>query len=104
MLAALLQGARPVAVTEHELTVAFSPEAAFMKRKAEQDDYRRAAAEALRNVTGQALLLRYELAGDASGETPVAVAEAPLSDEELVARFVQELDAQEIHETEDEGT
>ncbi len=103
MLAALLQGARPVAVNERELTVAFSPEAAFMKRKAEQDDYRRAAAEALRNVTGQALLLRYELVGaDGSVEAPVAVAEAPLSDEELIARFVAELDAQEIHETEGE--
>ncbi|HET9719211.1 MAG TPA: DNA polymerase III subunit gamma/tau [Solirubrobacteraceae bacterium] len=99
MLAALLQGARPVAVNERELTVAFSPEAAFMKRKAEQDDYRRAAAEALRNVTGQALLLRYELAeAEGAADAPVAVAEAPLSDEELIARFVQELDAQEIHE------
>jgi DNA polymerase-3 subunit gamma/tau len=99
MLAALLQGARPVAVNERELTVAFSPEAAFMKRKAEQDDYRRAAVEALRNVTGQTLLLRYELAAaDGPEEAAVAVAEAPLSDEELIARFVQELDAQEIHE------
>jgi DNA polymerase-3 subunit gamma/tau len=102
MLAALLKTARPVAVNERELTVAFSPEAAFMKRKAEQDDYRRAAAEALRNVTGQALLLRYELAAsDAGAEAPVAVVESPLSDEELIARFVQELDAQEIHETDD---
>ncbi|HWD84271.1 MAG TPA: DNA polymerase III subunit gamma/tau [Solirubrobacteraceae bacterium] len=102
MLAALLQGARPVAVNERELTVAFSPEAAFMKRKAEQDDYRRAASEALRNVTGQALALRYELvAADDSAEAPVAVAEAPVSDDELIARFVQELDAQEIQEPDD---
>jgi hypothetical protein len=102
MLAALLQGARPVAVNERELTVAFSAEAAFMKRKAEQDDYRRAAAEALRNVTGQALALRYELvAADDSADAPVAVAEAPVSDDELIARFVQELDAQEIQEPDD---
>jgi DNA polymerase-3 subunit gamma/tau len=102
MLAALLQGARPVALNERELTVAFSPEAAFMKRKAEQDDHRRAAAEALRNVTGQALGLRYELAGAGAGpEAPVAVVDPPLSDEELIARFVQELDAQEIQAPDD---
>jgi DNA polymerase-3 subunit gamma/tau len=101
MLAALLQGARPVAVNESELTVAFSPEAAFLKKKAEQDDYRRAAAEALRNVTGQALVLRYELAAADPDAAPAAVATATatLSDEELIARFVAELDAQEIHDT-----
>ncbi len=99
MLAALLQGARPVAVNERELTVVFSPEAAFMKRKAEQDDYRRAAAEALRNVTGQALALRYELASVAAGEeAPLVAAAATLSDDELIARFIAELDAQEIDE------
>ncbi len=41
--------------------LAFPAEAAFYKRKAEQDDYRRATAEAVRNVTGTALALRYEL-------------------------------------------
>jgi DNA polymerase-3 subunit gamma/tau len=103
MLAALLQGARPVAVNERELTVAFSPEAAFMKKKAEQNDYRRAASEALRNVTGQALVLRYELAAaDGSEDAPAAVATATLSDDELIARFVAELDAQEIQETDSE--
>jgi hypothetical protein len=75
-----------------------------MKRKAEQEDYRRAAAEALRNVTGQKLALRYELAAVGAGDdAPVAtVATATLSDEELIARFVAELDAQEIHETDGE--
>ena len=65
MLAALLDGARPVAVDERELTLALPADAAFLKRKAEQDDYRRAAAEAVRNVTGTALALRYELAAPA---------------------------------------
>ncbi|HWD86024.1 MAG TPA: hypothetical protein VG321_09755, partial [Solirubrobacteraceae bacterium] len=102
MLAGALEACRPVAVGERELTLAFPSGASFLKRKAEQDDYRRAAAEALRNVTGQALLLRYELAAaDASVEAPVAVADPPLRDEELIARFVAELDAQEIHDTDD---
>jgi len=97
MLAALLEGARPIAVSERELTLAFPSDAAFMKRKAEQDDHRRAAADALRNVTGQALALRYELSGEAAQEGAVATAE--LSDDELVRRFVEELDAQEIPES-----
>jgi DNA polymerase-3 subunit gamma/tau len=103
LLAALLQGARPIAVNERELTLAFSPDAAFMKRKAEQDDYRRTAADALRNVTGQALALRYELSGPESGDAAAktAVATVEVSDEELVRRFVEQLDAQEIEETED---
>ena len=41
--------------------VAFPSGKAFLKRKAEQDDYRRATAEALRSVIGSPLALRYEL-------------------------------------------
>ena len=52
MLAALLADARPVALAERDVTVAFPTGAAFLKRKAEQDDHRRATAEALRSVTG----------------------------------------------------
>jgi DNA polymerase-3 subunit gamma/tau len=48
MLAALLTGARPVAINDRELTLAFPPDAAFLKRKAEQDDHRRVAGEAYR--------------------------------------------------------
>ena len=61
MLAALLDGARPIAVNERELTLEFSADAAFLKRKAEQDDHRRVTLEALRSVTGQTLKLRFEL-------------------------------------------
>ena len=43
------------------MTVAFPAGKAFLKRKAEQDDYRRATAEALRSVIGTPLVLRYEL-------------------------------------------
>ena len=71
MLAALLDGARPIAVTERELTLEFSADAAFLKRKAEQDDYRRVALEALRSVTGQTLALRFELS-DAMLAEPIS--------------------------------
>jgi DNA polymerase III subunit gamma/tau len=97
MLAALLTDARPVAVGERELTLSFPSGAAFLKRKAEQDDHRRVAAEAFRKVTGQTLVLRYELRGADEQE-----AEPPgvqiLSGEELVRRFLEEFDAEELLE------
>ncbi len=61
MLAALLADARPVGCSDRELTLAFPPGAAFLKRKAEQDDHRRVTADAFRTLTGQMLALRYEL-------------------------------------------
>ena len=97
MLAALLADAKPVAVTERELTLAFPPGAAFLKRKAEQDDHRRVAADALRKISGQSLALRYELL--TADETQDGPQDAPtLSGEELVRRFLEEFDAEEILE------
>ncbi len=97
MLAALLGDARPVAVDECELTLAFPAGAAFLKRKAEQDDHRRLAVQALRSVTGQALALRFQLhdEGEQNGghEQPGVPV---LSGEELVRRFLDEFDAQEL--------
>jgi DNA polymerase III subunit gamma/tau len=100
MLAALLSDARPVAVKERELTLAFPGGAAFLKRKAEQEDHRRVAGEALKAVTGRRLALRYELRDDE--EEPEG--EAVLSGEELVRRFMEEFDAEEVLEDDhDEG-
>jgi DNA polymerase III subunit gamma/tau len=92
MLAALLADARAIAIGERELTLAFPTGAAFLKRKAEQDDNRRVAAEAWRTVSGRSLSLRYELR-DADEEPTDAPA---LSGEELVRRFIEEFDAEEI--------
>jgi DNA polymerase-3 subunit gamma/tau len=93
MLAALLADARPVAITEQGVTIAFPAGKAFLKRKAEQDDYRRAAAEALRSVLGTMLALRYELRDES--ELPEVGGEG-LSQEDLVKRLVEEFDAQEV--------
>jgi len=94
MLAALLADARPVIVTERELTLAFPTGAAFLKRKAEQDDHRRVTVEALRSVTGHTLVLRYELRDE---EEPAAdPAETVLTGEELVQRFMEEFNAEEL--------
>jgi hypothetical protein len=93
MLAATLEAARPADVSDKALTLAFPPGAAFFKRKAEQDDYRRAAAEAVRSVTGAKLALRYELS-DEGPATPDD--ESNLTGEELVRRFMEEFDAEEV--------
>ncbi|MDQ6807218.1 MAG: hypothetical protein M3065_20210, partial [Actinomycetota bacterium] len=94
MLAALLKDARPVRVSDRELELAFPPGAAFLKRKAEQDDHRRAAVDALHTVSGRSLALRYELGGEefSGGDADDAV----LSGEELVQRFLREFDAVEL--------
>jgi DNA polymerase III subunit gamma/tau len=97
MLAALLSDARPIAVRDQELTLAFPGGAAFLKKKAEQDDYRRVAGEALQAVTGQRLILRYELR-DAEDEE--SKTDQVLSGEELVRRFMEEFDAEEVFEDE----
>ncbi len=99
MLAALLADARPVALDDHGVTVAFPAGKAFLKRKAEQDDYRRATAEALRSVIGTSLVLRYELRDEEDLPEPEA---GGLSHEELVKRLVEEFDAQEVLDEPDE--
>ncbi len=99
MLGVILEGAIPSAVTERELVVSFPSEAAFYKRKAEQDDYRRATAEAVRNVTGSTLTLRFELSeapSEAEADATPEPTPTPMSDEELVQRFVDEFGAEEI--------
>ena len=101
MLAALLADARPVAIGTRELTLAFPSGAAFLKRKAEQDDHRRVAAEALRAVTGHRVAIRYELR---DGEEEQGSSSSVLSGEELVRRFLEEFDAEEIPEEEGEAS
>lgn len=105
MLGVLLESARPTGVTERELVLSFPAEAAFYKRKAEQDDYRKATAEAVRNVTGSALTLRYELAEAQpdAGEAEVEAEVKPMSDDELVRKFVEEFGAEEILKDDPEG-
>jgi DNA polymerase-3 subunit gamma/tau len=105
MLATALDAARPVEVGGGgELTLAFPAGASFLKRKAEQDDYRRAAAEAIRAITGSRLALRYELRDIVQGDEST---KNELSGEELVRRFIEEFDAEELledHPDEDEAT
>ena len=97
MLSALIADAQPVGLHGEELTVAFPSDAAFLKKKAEDQGNRTTVAEALRRVAGQRLRLVYELRDDLA---PAQVAVAP-SEEDLVARLVTEFDAEELND--DEG-
>jgi DNA polymerase III subunit gamma/tau len=99
MLAALLADARPVSLEGHDVTIAFPSDMAFLKKKAEQDEYRRATAEALRSVVGASLALRYEL----SDEPPPRVAAVGLSHDELVRRLVEEFDAQVLDDDQEDS-
>ncbi len=100
MLAGALEACRPVAVEDRELTLAFPEGASFLKRKAEQDEHRRVAIDAVKSVTGQRLALKFELrkldADDAASGPEV------LSGDELVRRFMEEFDAEEIFDDESE--
>ena len=98
MLAALLADARPVAVTERDLTLAFPAGADFLKRKAAQDEHRRTTVEALKALSGHALALRYELSEGTIEDDGGQV----LSGEELVRRFIEEFDAEELLEEDTE--
>jgi len=98
MLSAVIADARPVGLAEGELRVAFAATASFFKKKADDPKHRATVTEALRELTGDGRLrveyeLREHLPPPAGGQVE---AEQPRSEEEWVARFVAELDAEEL--------
>jgi DNA polymerase-3 subunit gamma/tau len=90
LLGALIAEAQPVDMDGDEVTLAFAPSAAFLKRKAEDRTHYATVAEQLRRVTGRRVRLSYELRDD------IAAAPHTRAEEELVARLVAELDAEEL--------
>ncbi|HEX4484036.1 MAG TPA: DNA polymerase III subunit gamma/tau [Solirubrobacteraceae bacterium] len=106
LLGACIEEAQPVDVKGEDLVVAFSAAMPFHKKKAETPDNRAALTAALQNVTGRRWRVSYELhdgigAGDGD-------ADAPLSEEEWVKRFIEEFDAEELpgdeaHSSEQKG-
>ena len=63
-LAAVLQTARPSAVGDGELTLAWPKSAGFFKLKAEDPASKELIGRAIRTVTGSSLRLAYELRSD----------------------------------------
>jgi DNA polymerase III subunit gamma/tau len=93
MLSAVLIDAHPVALAGEDLTVAFASSAAFLKKKAEHPDNRAIVSDALLQVTDKRWRLSYELLetdADTASELPVP------TEEEWVARFMEEFDAEEL--------
>jgi DNA polymerase III subunit gamma/tau len=97
MLAGALRDARPAALGEEGLTIAWPEAAALTKRQAEDPAKQEMLAQAIRAVTGASLRLAHEVrAAHEVPDAPAAAAEPKLSDDELVERFMAEFDAEEL--------
>jgi len=96
MVGALLGEARPTQLDAGRLTVSFPPDASFSLKKAAAN--RALLAGALHGLTGQSLQLVYEL-GEHSAEAPAA-----LTEEELLARLVDEFGAREVFDDDEPPT
>ena len=94
LLAAALEQGRPTP-TGDGLVIGFPASAAFFKRQAEKDERRAALTQAIREVTGQRVTVTFELRDDVVPE------DRTMSAEELVERFKDEFDAEEIFEEEE---
>ncbi|HEX4838622.1 MAG TPA: DNA polymerase III subunit gamma/tau [Solirubrobacteraceae bacterium] len=96
MLGAVLDEAVPASLTEEELTLAFASTAAFLKRKAEDPPNRAMLVDTLRRLTGR----RYRVACELREDLPSRESQngAPPTEEEIMARLMAELDAEELPE------
>jgi DNA polymerase-3 subunit gamma/tau len=95
MLGALIAEAQPVEMEGEELTVAFASSKPFLRKKASVPLNRAAVTEALRAVTGTRWHLSFELR-DELGEDQQRSGPPARSEEEWVARFMEEFDAEEV--------
>jgi DNA polymerase-3 subunit gamma/tau len=89
LLAEHLKVARPTALGDGELTLAWAETSGLSRRKAEDPPNRELIGRAIRAVTGASLRLAHEMRAEAPGT------EAPtLSGDELIERFVEEFEAE----------
>jgi DNA polymerase-3 subunit gamma/tau len=96
LLGAVFDEAVPATLTDEQLTLAFASTAAFLKRKAEDPANRAMLVDTLRRLTGRRYRVAFELREDLpprdgrNGNPP--------TEEEIMARLVAELDAEELPE------
>jgi DNA polymerase-3 subunit gamma/tau len=93
---AVITEARPVTVAGEDLTVGFPTTATFLKRQAEDPANRAIVTEALRELTGGRWRVSYELREELDDSPEAGTEPGTYSEEEWVARFKSELDAEEI--------
>ena len=94
MVAALLAEAVPTAVEDGRLTIQFPADAAFSKKKAE--DNRELVTGALRSLGGHAIAVAFELGEDRGERSP-----ATLTADELAERLMRDFAAEEIFENDE---
>jgi DNA polymerase III subunit gamma/tau len=102
LVGAALSDARPVDLRDRELVVAFDHAERFKWRTVDTREHRGVVESAVRSLTGAPLHVKFELR-DLEPEDDAAAAPAPPSEDELVARFVTEFDAEEIVPDPDES-
>jgi DNA polymerase III subunit gamma/tau len=90
MVGALIAEAVPSALEDDRLTIAFPPDAAFLKRKAEAN--RELLLGALRSFTGRGLAVAFELSDQAATQR----APRTLGEEELLERLKRDFGAEEV--------
>jgi DNA polymerase-3 subunit gamma/tau len=96
LLGAVFDEAVPAILTEEELTLAFASTAAFLKRKAEDPDNRAMLIDTLRRLSGRRYRVSFELREDLPAQEGLGA--GPPTEEEIMARLVEELDAEELPE------
>jgi DNA polymerase-3 subunit gamma/tau len=108
MLAAALDDCAPAKLSDDGLTLAWPETSSFLKRKAEDPANKELLVKAIRSVTGSSLRLAYELRSE-SDPVPTVMANAPsappkLTEDDLVQRFMEEFDAEELPPDPEEQT
>jgi len=83
-------------VSGKDLTVGFPTSAAFLKRQAEDPANRAIVTEALHEITGRRWRLSYELREELDDASSDDSGPGTYTEEEWVARFKAELDAEEV--------
>jgi DNA polymerase-3 subunit gamma/tau len=107
MLAAALDDCAPAALSDDGLTLAWPETSSFLKRKAEDPANRDLLVKAIRSVTGSSLRLAYELRSEndpVPALTASAAAAPKLTEDDLVQRFMEEFDAEELPPDPEEQT
>ena len=94
MLAALLADARPVALEEDVLVLAYPASASFSKRKIEDRANGQRLGRALELVAGRSYSVRFEL----SDEEQADAAAPRLTEDEVYEHMKSTFDAEEVQE------